>query len=488
MSNLSETLWNLSKTLQKHLNDSAKKGSPSPVLCAQIAWFTATISVSKTRLYAEHDSTGITTALSYQIISAVLISNSWRLSQCKCIHGQCGFKVNSIANGVSLILGIGLEKLYEKSLSSLGFAFLGFALSITVLLLILLVIIQPSTDLGVISFLIGFIGSVAYNLFGHKFQTWMVAAICFLLLSFRAWLEQYWLGVRVDHKPRKGRSSKSETIEAVAVAGFHLFWVCNLFRTNCRKIGGPPKSISCALSSIMGMPACLLVFILWFGLAVVRVHSLFQTKPPSYHLLARGDEEGQLGPMEMLVLHRSRSAPARARSAPARVRSDRPATMSVDLPNETSLDLPTVDYDLEPTEAESPPLGLESSTVNYDLEPTEAESPPLGLEPSTEAESPPLGLEPSTVNYDLEPTEAESPPLGLEPSTVDDDLEPTEAESPPLDFEFLLLPTTSLLRKSSFLQRSTLRQRKIGTVDVEDLPPIRRTEEKEDHNPEEESL
>ncbi|GKV12765.1 hypothetical protein SLEP1_g23877 [Rubroshorea leprosula] len=277
MSYLAETLRNLSETLQNHLRDSAEKGSPSAVLFAQIAFFTTTIFLWKTRLCAEHDSTGIIVALSYQIISAVLISNSWRLSQCKFIHGQCGYKLNLIANGFSFILTIVLEKFYEKFyekyLSSLG-----FALSITVLFLILLVIIQPSTDLGFIGFLIGAIGSVAYNLFRYKFQTWIVLGICLMLLGVRYWLEEKWLKARVDHQPREDQSSKSEIIEAVAVVSFHLFWVLNLFRINCRKIDGPPKSISCALSSIMGMLACVLIFILWFGLAVVlRLHSSLLT-------------------------------------------------------------------------------------------------------------------------------------------------------------------------------------------------------------------
>ncbi|GKV12769.1 hypothetical protein SLEP1_g23880 [Rubroshorea leprosula] len=271
----------LSKTLQKHLRDSAEKGSPSAVLFAQIAFVPTTIFLWKTRLCAEHDSTGIIVALSYQSISAVLISNLWRLSQCESIHGKCCSMLNPIANGISLILGIVLKEFYEKSLS-----FLGFALSITVLFLILLVIIRPPTDLGLTSFLIGVIGSVAYNLFRHKFQTWIVFAICFLLFGFKGWIDKKWLEVEVDHKPREDRSSKSEIIEAVVVAGFHLFWVWNLFRINCLKIEVSAKSISCTLSSIMGMLAGVLIFILWFGLAVVlRVRSLFQ--------IPRGDEEGQ---------------------------------------------------------------------------------------------------------------------------------------------------------------------------------------------------
>ncbi|GLT25563.1 hypothetical protein SLA2020_006850 [Shorea laevis] len=290
MSNLSETLWNLSETLKNHLCHSASKGSPLAVLFAQIALFTATIFVWKTKLYAEHDSTGIKTALSYQIISAVLVSNSWRLSRHDSIHGQCGPKVNLVANLFCLILAIVLEKFYEKSLSSLG-----FALSIMVLFLILLVIIRPSTDLGLFGFLIGVIGSVAYNLFGYKFQTWIVVAICFLLLGFRGWLDKNWLEKeQVDHGRPGDRSSKSEIIEAVAVAGFHLFWVYNLFRTNCRKIEGlegPPKSIWCTSGLIMRMPTYMFIFNLWCSLALVpRVRSLFQAVSPAHSSIEMGSK------------------------------------------------------------------------------------------------------------------------------------------------------------------------------------------------------
>ncbi|GKV22508.1 hypothetical protein SLEP1_g32373 [Rubroshorea leprosula] len=271
-----------SEALRTHLRESVENGSA--ILFAQITLFTAALLMWKTRSHAEHDSTRIKTVLSYQIISAVLVSNSRRLSRRGFIHRPCGFKVNSIANLFCLLLAIVSEKLYEKSLSNLC-----FTLSITVLFLILLVIVQPSTDLGFFGFLTGVIGSVAYNLFGHKFQTWIVVAICFPLLAFRCWLDKHWLEVeeyqsllpaigRRRRRSRRRRKSKSEIIEALTVMGFHLFWAYNLFRTNCRKIKGPPESICCTSSSIMGMPACVLIFILWFGLTLVpRVQSLFQT-------------------------------------------------------------------------------------------------------------------------------------------------------------------------------------------------------------------
>ncbi|GLT25568.1 hypothetical protein SLA2020_006900 [Shorea laevis] len=185
------------EALKKHLPKDAKNGSRLAILFAQIALFTATIFVWRTRLYAEHDRTGFKTALSYQIM-AILVSNSNRLSRRPGSNPgsnprRCGYKVNLIANLICLILTPVLEKFYEKSLSGLG-----FALSITVLFLILLVIIRPPTDLGLFGFLIGVILSVAYNLFGLNFQTWIVVAICFLLVGFRIWLDMNWLELGGD--------------------------------------------------------------------------------------------------------------------------------------------------------------------------------------------------------------------------------------------------------------------------------------------------
>ncbi|GLT60080.1 hypothetical protein SLA2020_328640 [Shorea laevis] len=91
-----------------HLRESVENGSV--FLFAQITLFTAVILMWKTRSYAEHDSTGIKTVLSYQIISAVLVSNLRRLSRLGFIHKPCGCKVNSIANLICLVLAIVSEK------------------------------------------------------------------------------------------------------------------------------------------------------------------------------------------------------------------------------------------------------------------------------------------------------------------------------------------------------------------------------------------
>ncbi|GKU93329.1 hypothetical protein SLEP1_g6931 [Rubroshorea leprosula] len=277
--------------LKKHLREDAR--TRLAILFAQIALFTATIFVWRTRLYAEHDRTGFKTALSYQIM-AILVSNSNRLSsppgpnprRCGSNPRWCVFVVNLIANLICLILTPVFEKFYEKSLSSLG-----FALSITVLCLILRVIIRPFTDLGLFGFLIGVIVSVAYNLFGLNFQTWIVVVICFLLVGFSIWLDWKWLEVgqdrtgrvseggqvqlqRIDRVsegvseeaqvqlPRTDRVSEIiELLTQLTVAGFHLFWVYILFRTNCQAM---PKSISCSSSSVMEMLASLLIFNLWY--------------------------------------------------------------------------------------------------------------------------------------------------------------------------------------------------------------------------------
>ncbi|GLT51570.1 hypothetical protein SLA2020_249710 [Shorea laevis] len=418
----------LSATLQNHLCDSAKKGSPSTVLFAQIAFFTTTIFLWKTRLCAEHDSTGIIVALSYQIISAILISNSWRLSQCKSIHGQCSYKVNLIANGFFFIGAIVLEKFYEKSLSSLG-----FALGITVLFLILLVIIQPSTDLGLFGFLFGVISSVAVNLFGHKFQTWIVVAICLTLLGVRGWLEEKWLKASVEHQPQEDRSSKSKIIEAVVVASFHLFWVLNLFKINCQKIKGSPKSISCTLSSLMGMQACVLIFSLWFGLALVlRVHSLFNARLERPVMLSvdlgTGDYDSELMRMLACVLIFSLwfglALVLRVHSL-FNARLERLARMSVDL-RRISVDLGTVDYDSELSDV------VVKRYMDYDSESTEVEE--------------------KSLDYDSEPTKVEE-------KSLDYDSEPIEVGG--------------------------LSHRRRRREHVEDLPPTRRKVEKEDHHPEE---
>ncbi|GKV03601.1 hypothetical protein SLEP1_g15876 [Rubroshorea leprosula] len=331
-------MMNPSDVLKKHLHQDAKNGSPLAILFAQIVLFIATIFVWRTRLYAEHDRTGFKTALSYQIL-AILVSNSNRLSRPPGSNprppgsnprppgsnprppgsnpsppgsnpsppGSNRHKVNLIENVICLILTPVFEKFYEKSLSSLG-----FALSITVLFLILLVIIRPSTDLGLFGFLIGVIGSVACNLFGLNFQIWIVMVICFLLVGFRIWLDWKWLEVGQDQLPVTGRSAEEgvpeeetkfsmiskiiellteltvvgfqvpkektkflkiiEVLTELTVVGFHLFWVSILFRTNCQAMH---KSISCSSSSVMVMLASLVIFNLWFGYKLIsRVYSL----------------------------------------------------------------------------------------------------------------------------------------------------------------------------------------------------------------------
>ncbi|GKV03580.1 hypothetical protein SLEP1_g15854 [Rubroshorea leprosula] len=266
-------MMNPLEALTTHLREDAKNGSRSAILFAQIALFTATIFFCKTTLYAEHDRTGFKTALAYPII-AILVSNSSRLNGLGFIRRTCGYKVNSIVTLIWFILSIVLEKFYEKSLCSLG-----FTLSITVLFLILLVIIRPSTDLGLFGFLIGVIGSVALDLFGLKFQIWIVVAICFLLLVFRFWLDSLPLDRSTGGT---NQISKSQIIEELMVANFHLFWVYHLFRTNCRSKKEPPKYISCNPSSVMKMLACVLIFNLWFGYALIpRVCYLFRRNPES---------------------------------------------------------------------------------------------------------------------------------------------------------------------------------------------------------------
>ncbi|GLT25572.1 hypothetical protein SLA2020_006930 [Shorea laevis] len=271
-----------------HLHKNARTGMQSFVLFAQLALFTATMFMLETDLHAKYDGMGIETLLLYQI-SAILVSNSRRLSQLRFTRRRFSSKVNSIANITCLILAILFEKFYEKSLSSLC-----FAVSITVLFLIQLLIIRPSTDLGFFGFLIGVIGSVAYGLYGLKSGTWIVVGICSLLLSFKCWLDKNWLEVEQDHSlPSTSATSstqgsknnqifKSAINEAVIVASFSLTWMSYLFSTNCFYLGG------CTSSLILQMLPSVVIFGLWLYLAFFRrVSKALSSEQIPYILLSQ---------------------------------------------------------------------------------------------------------------------------------------------------------------------------------------------------------
>ncbi|GLT32780.1 hypothetical protein SLA2020_074220 [Shorea laevis] len=145
--------------LKMYLANEADNGAPLATMFAQVTLFTASLCLRETRLCSKYDKSGIKAAILYNIC-AVLLFYTYRWNRLGLLRRRWGVKVNSIANLICLVLGILFQKFYEKS-----FAILGFALSMAILFLMLLVIIQPRTDLGFFSFQIGVTGSAAYNLF-----------------------------------------------------------------------------------------------------------------------------------------------------------------------------------------------------------------------------------------------------------------------------------------------------------------------------------
>lgn len=212
----------LSKSLKKHLLKESKNGESTATLFAQSSLFATSLFLKQTAFYSNHDPEGLKTALIYQI-SALLMSHSKKLGRIEFLRRTRGFKVNLIANFTCLMLAILFEKFYEKSLGSLG-----VALGIAVLVLALLIVVRPSTDLGILGFILGAAGSVAYNLFGLEFRIWVFAAICFVLFGFKCWLDRNWLELEEIHDEpplpttsiiARGKKGilKSEIVEAVMV-------------------------------------------------------------------------------------------------------------------------------------------------------------------------------------------------------------------------------------------------------------------------------
>lgn len=259
------------KALSKHLHKETEHGESTALLFAQAALFATSVFLRKTAFYSKHDAEGLKTALFYHII-ALLLSYSKHLGRLKFLKRTCGFKVNLIGNFICFLLAILFEKFYEKSSGSLG-----VALSAAVLFLALLVIIRPSTDLGILGFILGAAGSVAYNLFGLiTFRIWVIAATCFVLFGFKCWLDHNWLELDEDELLRlpstttttrstvRGNhiSSKSNIIEALMVTGFYLDWDCYLIRDK---------------GQVKGLAACLVILVLWGTLAIVpRFYALLR--------------------------------------------------------------------------------------------------------------------------------------------------------------------------------------------------------------------
>ncbi|GLT25811.1 hypothetical protein SLA2020_009160 [Shorea laevis] len=266
----------------RYIFKDAKAGAPLATLFAQVALFAASFCLRETRLCSEYDHSGLKTAILYHVCS-VLPCYTNRLSWLGFFRRGCGIKVNSIANLICMILGILLEKFYEKSLASLC-----FALAMTILFLILVVIVQPRF----FGLLIGVNGSVAYNLFQLKLGTWIVVAICFVLWAFKFWLDKNWLEPKVANKifssPVYITSISSRlsnpfpaavirSIDALIVAGFYLVWASAFFITNCL------NSESCASCSPMEKLKCEAIYVLW--LSPAHIHRVYYSLKKSTEIV-----------------------------------------------------------------------------------------------------------------------------------------------------------------------------------------------------------
>ncbi|GKV17694.1 hypothetical protein SLEP1_g28163 [Rubroshorea leprosula] len=189
---ITEKMKNLSKALQMHLNHEAEKGQPKTKLIGKLVLFSATFLLLDTEVSSKYDKRGIKTWLLLLIGTELLIfSEFW--SQLGILRGRCGCVANSTSNFTFFILAIVFAKSYYNSLRSLSFMFF-FA----IYLLCLLVVLRPRTDLGLFSFIIGVIGSISYNHFQFTSPTWIIASICFVLFSFKSWLDKYWLDLEQD--------------------------------------------------------------------------------------------------------------------------------------------------------------------------------------------------------------------------------------------------------------------------------------------------
>ncbi|GKV17699.1 hypothetical protein SLEP1_g28168 [Rubroshorea leprosula] len=189
---ITEKMKNLSKALQMHLNHGAEKGQPKTQLLGRLALFSATFLLLDTEVSSKYDKRGFKAWLLLFIgIELLTFSKFW--SQLGILHGRCDCVANSTSNFTSFILAIVFANFYNNSLRSLSCMFF-----IAIYLLCLLVVLRPRTDLGLFSFIIGVIGSITYNHFKFTSPTWIIASICFVLFSFKSWLDKYWLNLEQD--------------------------------------------------------------------------------------------------------------------------------------------------------------------------------------------------------------------------------------------------------------------------------------------------
>ncbi|GKV17702.1 hypothetical protein SLEP1_g28171 [Rubroshorea leprosula] len=189
---ITEKMKNLSKALQMHLDNEVERGQPKAKVIGQVALFFATFLLLDTEFSSKYDNRGAKTQLLLLIgIDLLIRSKLW--SQLGILRGRCVCVANSTSNFTFFILAIFFAKFYDNSLRTIS-----VLLFIAVFFLCLLVVLRPRIDLGLFSFIIGVIGSITYNCFEFKFTTWIIASICFVLFSFKSWLDKYWLNLRED--------------------------------------------------------------------------------------------------------------------------------------------------------------------------------------------------------------------------------------------------------------------------------------------------
>ncbi|GKV17700.1 hypothetical protein SLEP1_g28169 [Rubroshorea leprosula] len=188
---ITEKMKNLLKALQMHLNHEAEKGQPKTKLIGKLALFSATFLLLDTEISSKYDKRGVKMQL--LLISGLeLLKLSKLWSQLKILR-RCDCATNSISNFTFFILALVFTKFNDNSLRTLS-----SMLFIAIYLLCLLVVLRPRTDFGLFSFIMGVIGSIAYNHSKFTFPTWIIASICFVLFSFKSWLDKYWLDLKED--------------------------------------------------------------------------------------------------------------------------------------------------------------------------------------------------------------------------------------------------------------------------------------------------
>ncbi|GKV17696.1 hypothetical protein SLEP1_g28165 [Rubroshorea leprosula] len=189
---ITKKMKNLSKAVQMHLNHGAEKRQPKIQLLGKLALYSATFLLLDTEISSKYDKRGLKTWL-LLLIGNDLLTNSEFWSQLGILRGRCGCVANLTSNFTFFILAIVFAKSYYNSLRSLIFMFF-----IVIYLLCLLVVLRPRTDFGLFGFIIGVVGSISYNNFQFTSPTWIIASICFVLFSFKSWLDEYWLDLEQD--------------------------------------------------------------------------------------------------------------------------------------------------------------------------------------------------------------------------------------------------------------------------------------------------